>query len=277
MTLSKPGLHGDLSPAGSSCQNRSRGAGGRQQGGFLTLCSALPVSPASSLCPPHLSGLGQNLGDGRGGGWGENPHQRFLSGEKGEGRVRWPWGTLTSPGSTLQNRTNAAVPGGLALGTGDKAEETGLAPALEGLHGAERDAEQTPSRQFQCREIGAVPRDTLGGSGSTEGAPNPALAGGTLAFYPLQSTVPSTRRGRDCVLTECRSDDRSKSDQRGKVQLGSCTPPGRLLRSPRYHSYCALLLPFHAPPGQRPVCGTSLSPMPACCPGPRTPAIVPET
>lgn len=56
----------------------------RQQGGFLTLCSALPVSPSSSLCPPYLSGLGQNLGDGGDRAWGESEPEVP---ELGEGRM----------------------------------------------------------------------------------------------------------------------------------------------------------------------------------------------
>lgn len=53
-------------------------------------------------------------------------------------------------------------------------------------------------------------------------------------FGPLLSAAPSTRRGRDGGLTECQS-----GEQGGEVPLRACTPPGRLLRPPCYHSYRA--------------------------------------
>lgn len=65
------------------------------------------------------------------------------------------------------------------LGTEDKAEEAiwPLPSALEGQRGKQS---RPHSRQLQCRETGAVPRGALGGG--PEGAPNPALAGGTMAL-----------------------------------------------------------------------------------------------
>lgn len=117
------------------------------------------------------------------------------------------------------------------LGTGDKAEnKTDLVPALEGLTERREKQSRPQTRQlWQCREMRAVPRKAPGGSGSTKGHPAQPWREGLRLFYSLLSSVPCICWGQECGLTERQSDDWSKSDQCVKVQLRSCTPPGRLL------------------------------------------------
>lgn len=97
----------------------------RQQGGFLTLCKAIAVSPSSSHRPPQLSRLGQNMGDG------ESNSEVPEPGSRGERKMQNPdLARFNSP----QNGANGEVPSSPVLGTGDKAEnKTDLVLALEGL------------------------------------------------------------------------------------------------------------------------------------------------
>lgn len=55
------------------------------------------------------------------------------------------------------------------LGTGDKAEETDLAPALAGLT-EQRLKQSRPPKQaiYKCREMGAVLKAAVGGGGFRE-------------------------------------------------------------------------------------------------------------
>lgn len=87
------------------------------------------------------------------------------------------------------------------LGTGDRAEETDLAPALEVLTEQRVKQSRPQSRLLQGREMGAVLQGWGWGSRSAEGAPNPALAGGTLALQVTAEHsaqhMPGSRMGAD--------------------------------------------------------------------------------
>ena len=129
------------------------------------------------------------------------------------------------------------------LGTGDKAEETDLAPALAGLT-EQRPKQSRPPKQaiYKCQEMGAVLKAAVGGGGggvqgAQRGHPTQLWQEGLWLFNSLLSAAPSTCRRQEYVPTQCQSDDQCKSNQHVKVQLRSCTSPGRLLRPPRYHSY----------------------------------------
>lgn len=78
VTLCKPGLHGDLSPAGGSCQNLPMVPLARQQKAFSP-SAKLPRAPYPSLPrPSQLLGLGQPEAQAEsGGGWWVGKNQRL--------------------------------------------------------------------------------------------------------------------------------------------------------------------------------------------------------
>lgn len=136
MTLSKPGLHGDLSPAGSSCQNHSRGAGGQAAGRLSH--PLLSHHCLTFLLPPALPSF-HDLARiwGMVGGDGERIKTRG-SWSRGEGRMLWPYGTLTSPGSTATEQSQccwARQPG--AGHPRQSREQAGSGARLGGAHRAE--------------------------------------------------------------------------------------------------------------------------------------------
>ena len=202
MTLSKPGLHGDLSPAGSSCQNHSRGAGGQAAGRLshpllshrcLTFLLT-PPSPAFMTWPESGGMVG-------GGGWGENQNQRFLS--QGESRMLWPCRTLTSPGST-RHGTEAVLLGQVAqcwaLETKQRARRIWSLP-LRGSQSTEG-SKADPKPGDHTQGDGGVSRGALGDSGSTVRASHPALVGGTVALQrPAHAGVNNMCRLNDRAVT----------------------------------------------------------------------------
>lgn len=129
-----------------------------------------------------------------------------------------------------QNRTNGHVPGGPVLGPGDKAEnQTDLVPALEGLT-EQRKAKQTPNLAIVTTQGDeGCAKKSLRVLRAHKGTPSPALAERRWLLCSLLSAAPCICGGQECLLTERQSDDRSKSDPCVKVQLRSCTPPGRFL------------------------------------------------
>lgn len=173
MTLSKPGLHGDLSPAGSSCQNHSRGAGGQAAGRIshpllshrhLTFLLPLP-SPAFMTWPES-------------GGWGENQNQRFLS--QGEGRMLGPCRTLTLLSSTLHKTEPMLTRQAAqcwALETKRRPRQIWSLPLRGSQNKEGSKADPKPGNDHVGRRglCHSKPR-------GVQGAPNPALAGGTVAL-----------------------------------------------------------------------------------------------
>lgn len=226
MTLSKPGLHGDLSPAGSSCQNHSRGAGGQAAGRLSH--PLLSHHCLTFLLPPALPSFHDlaRIWGMVGGGWGENQNQRFPEPGRRQNAV-----AVRNPDLPRFNG-HRAEPVLLGQAARSWAPETKQrtswiwCPLGRGSQGRGKQS-RPQTRRSQCREMGCARKSTpppqQGAQGAQWGAPHPALVRGAVAPpLPAHAGAKNVCRLNDRATTGLSPTGKSRSSS-GLAHLR--TPP----------------------------------------------------